>query len=56
MPHPRNQCRNCQERQVGCHANCERYSEFRRAIDEDKRLKEAAKTLIPARKLNWKEY
>ena len=32
-------CKGCTEREVGCHANCERYAEFRVAKDNEKRAK-----------------
>ena len=26
-------CKNCKKREVGCHANCEEYKEFRKPFD-----------------------
>lgn len=31
---PKNNCLNCEKREVGCHSNCDVYKEFRRQLDE----------------------
>ena len=31
-------CLNCENRKLGCHSSCEKYAEFKRNIDENKKL------------------
>lgn len=35
-------CKGCEERQVGCHTDCARYTEFRKKADKYKRDKQKA--------------
>lgn len=56
-----NTCKDCTERQVGCHAKCEKYKEF---VAENERLKQLKRQdtmkdlLLPVknnkREKNWK--
>lgn len=40
--YPPNPCRDCQDRHVGCHANCERHLDWQRRKDAEKeKLKQA---------------
>lgn len=32
-------CKNCKERFVGCHSNCEKYNQFRKDLEEYKAKK-----------------
>ena len=32
-------CYQCQERHVGCHSECEKYAEYRRKCDENKKAR-----------------
>ena len=29
-------CKDCQERKIGCHTDCERFSDYRKATEESK--------------------
>lgn len=40
---PNSPCRNCEEREVGCHAKCERFSEYRSEIDKWRDIVNGAK-------------
>lgn len=31
---PKNECKNCTRRELGCHSKCEIYIEYRKAKDE----------------------
>ena len=31
-------CLNCENRKMGCHSSCKKYAEFKRNIDEKKKL------------------
>ena len=33
-------CKDCAERQIGCHSTCEKYRLFRTALDEQNELKQ----------------
>lgn len=35
---PKPPCLNCEDRQIGCHAVCEKYIQFRKELDEVNRL------------------
>ena len=48
-------CYGCTDRHLECHSNCKLYSECKTKWDEERQLKEAARPLIPLRKL-WREY
>lgn len=40
---PNAPCKECEERQVGCHSTCELYKEFRQKLDERNRKIEDGK-------------
>ena len=55
-------CRDCAERGMGCHATCERYAEYARALAEaaaDKRQRDLASDFIieqtMERKRRWRK-
>ena len=31
---PQSPCKDCPDREVGCHSKCQKYAEFRKGIDE----------------------
>ena len=37
----KNHCQNCNERKVGCHCECQKYAEYKKAMDETQKKKEA---------------
>lgn len=36
-------CKDCSDRQVGCHSACEKYLDFRKEVDEINKIKFAEK-------------
>ena len=32
----KNQCKDCEDRHMGCHVECEKYAEYRKWIDDRK--------------------
>ena len=43
-------CRNCEDRKVGCHSECERYQKY---VVENARLKKIAKEQRPPNLTKW---
>lgn len=41
----KNRCFECEDRRVGCHANCERYAEWREWLRERKAKERAAREI-----------
>lgn len=39
-----NPCSGCEDREILCHSNCEKYLEFRKQLEEKKELERQAKT------------
>lgn len=40
-----NPCNNCNERKVGCHANCDEYLDWRHKVDEINEKSEKARKI-----------
>lgn len=43
-------CKDCKDREIGCHSKCERYKEF---VEENEKLKKHAKATTPPRLTKW---
>lgn len=42
MPFPKAPCRDCTDRHIGCHSDCDGYKEFRAAVDDISAKRRAA--------------
>lgn len=49
-------CYGCTDRNAECHSICALYSDYKQKQEEEKRIIEAAKVIIPARRLSRWEY
>lgn len=54
---PKTPCRECDDRQVGCHINCEKYKEFKDELEKISKAKTKYKqTTYFARARSWDKH
>lgn len=37
---PQSPCKDCPDRELGCHSKCQKYIDFRKAVDADNLIKD----------------
>lgn len=46
MPQTTAPCKDCEDRQIGCHSICEKYIQYKRIRDEERQKIQAAKGYV----------